>query len=64
LFEGGNGSGNENNLIRNSFKTKLIKYFDDMWNYLDVTGCLLFIIGISLRFLALNLNENIFIYGR
>jgi hypothetical protein len=45
-------------------KNKLLHYFENNWNYLDISGCLVFSIGMSLRFISMNSNENLFIAAR
>lgn len=45
-------------------KNKLLHYFENNWNYLDISGCLVFSIGMSLRFLSITTNENLFIAAR
>lgn len=36
-----------------NWRKKLIRYLRDSWNYLDIIGCCLFSIGMSLNFLAI-----------
>lgn len=45
-------------------KNKLLHYFENNWNYLDISGCLVFSIGISLRFLAMSTGETLFVASR
>ena len=45
-------------------KNKLMHYFANNWNYLDISGCLVFSIGMSLRFISLSTDENLFIAAR
>lgn len=45
-------------------KNKLLHYFENNWNYLDISGCLVFSIGICLRFLAMSTGEGLFIAAR
>ena len=40
------------------------KYFDNSWNYLDILGCVLFIVAMCLRFVAMVTDENVFIAAR
>ncbi len=50
---------------RNKFKSKILKYMDNIWNYFDICGCFIFIIAICLRFIAIFIrNENVFIAAR
>jgi len=51
--------------VKGKFKSKILKYMDNRWNYLDICGCFLFIIAICLRFIAIFIrNENVFIAAR
>ena len=50
---------------RSSCSSRLIKYLNNYWNFIDIAGCTLFLIGISLRFISLmTIDENIFDYAR
>lgn len=40
------------------------KYFKDEWNYIDMTGCTLFLIGMFLRFLSIGTNKNVFVAAK
>ncbi len=43
---------------------KLNKYFADGWNYIDILGIVLFLIGLVLRIVSLFTNETVFIAAR
>jgi hypothetical protein len=45
-------------------KNKLLHYFENNWNYFDIIGCLVFSIGMSLRFISIKTDENLFIAAR
>ena len=45
-------------------KNKLLHYFENNWNYFDISGCLVFSIGMSLRFLSISTNETLFVAAR
>jgi hypothetical protein len=50
---------------RDKFRSKLVKYLDNSWNYIDICGCVLFILGMLLRFLAIAItNEDVFTAAR
>jgi len=47
------------------FFNNIVDYIEDWWNYLDITGCLLFLIGIIARFLAyFFVHRPLFIFAR
>lgn len=46
-------------------KNKLLHYFANNWNYLDISGGLMFTIGMSMRFISImTKNENLFLTAR
>ena len=45
-------------------KNNILHYFENKRNYFDIAAPLIFTIGMSLRFLSLNSNENVFISAR
>ena len=53
-----------NSEVKDKFKSKILKYLDNNWNYLDIFGCVLFIVAMCLRFVAMVTDENVFIAAR
>jgi hypothetical protein len=49
----------ENGIVHFKFKSKFTKYFDNYWNYLDITGCGLFLVGVILKFISMKTDEPI-----
>ena len=53
------------NSITRNFYLKVKSYLNDNWNYLDIIGCIIFSIGMSMRITAFYQNdENTFIAAR
>ncbi|CAF1009735.1 unnamed protein product, partial [Brachionus calyciflorus] len=46
------------------FKLKLLRYFRDKWNYLDILGCLFFAIGFILRVVSIWTTEKVFMFAK
>ena len=52
-------------LKSSSFRLQIKSYLRDNWNYLDITGCLVFSIGMIVRFFSFFLkDESLFIIAR
>ncbi len=49
-------SESETKILNNRLK----HYFENSWNYIDLSGCLVFGIGIALRFTSIRTNESMF----
>jgi hypothetical protein len=43
--------------VKEKFRTKFVNYLRDGWNYLDALGCLVFAVGMSLRFAAFSVAD-------
>ncbi|CAF0758789.1 unnamed protein product [Brachionus calyciflorus] len=52
------------NSSEKTLRNKVYKYFKDTWNYIDLFGCSIFLIGFSLRIASIFTNENLFIAAR
>ena len=47
-----------------TWNTRIFYYFQDLWNYFDMAGCTLFLVGMTLRFVAVITNEDVFTAAR
>ena len=64
LFEGDEHKSKNINFFNLKLGSMFKRYFEDYWNYIDIVGCTLFFVGITLRFISLKTNYTIFLYSR